>query len=256
MFRPNKLKQKLARGEKAIGAWLSSTSADMAEILARAGFEAFMIDHEHGAGNLVGAIEQHRAVSSVSDATVLMRVPANDPVLIKRALDTGIDGLMVPLVNTADEARAAVEACRYPPNGGRGAGFGAARAGGYGIDAADYRANIEDNLLIICQIETKQAVENIEEIAAVDGVDMLFIGPNDLSGSINLLAQHDHPDVIALFNQARDRIKNSKAFLGCISKGPEQTNKMLEEGFDFLICASDTGLVAEGAKRILGAVRL
>lgn len=256
MFRPNKLKQKLARGEKAVGSWLFSTSADMAEILALAGFEAFMIDHEHGAGSLTGAIEQHRAIASVSDATVLMRIPSNDPVYIKRALDAGVEGLMVPLVNTAAEAQAVVDACRYPPNGFRGAGFGAARAGGYGLDAADYRANIDDNLLIICQIETKQAVENIEEIAAVDGIDMLFIGPNDLSGSINLLAEHDHPDVIALFTEARDKIKASPASLGCISKGLEQTNVMLDQGFDFLLCAGDTGLVAEGARRMLGGVKL
>ena len=249
MYRPNKLKEKLQAGEKAAACWLFSNSSDMAEIVAGAGFDALMIDHEHGSGSLQTAIDQYRAARSVNEVTVLMRVPWNDTVLIKRGLDAGMDGVMIPSVNTAEEARAAP--CRYPPTGIRSAGFGAARAGGYGRTAQEYRDNLDKDLMIICQIETKEAVGNIESIAAVDGVDMLFIGPNDLSGSINKLAEFDDPEVKALFEEARDKIKASPAFLGCISKGPKQTNDLFAQGFDFLLCAGDTGLAATAAGDLL-----
>lgn len=255
MYRPNKLKEHLKAGEKAAACWIFSNSSDMAEIVAGAGFDALMIDHEHGSGSLETAIDQHRAVRSVSDVTVLMRVPWNDTVLIKRALDSGMDGIMVPSVNTAEEAKAAVAACRYPPTGIRSAGFGAARAGGYGRTARSYRDNLDNDLMIICQIETKEAVGNIEEIAAVDGVDMLFIGPNDLSGSINKLGEFDDPEVKALFEEARDRIKASPAYLGCISKGATQTSDLFSQGFDFLLCTGDTGLVSSAADELLKNIK-
>lgn len=255
MYRQNKLKRKMQAGEKTAACWLFSNSADMAEIVAGAGFDALIIDHEHGSGSLETAIAQQRAAASVSDVTLLMRVPWNDKVLLKRALDTGIDGVMVPSVNTAEEAAAVVAACRYPPGGIRSAGLGAARAGVYGRDAADYKKNIDNELMIICQIETKEAVGNIEEIAAVEGVDMLFIGPNDLSGSINKLGLFDDPEVKALFEEARDRIKASPAFLGCISNGAKGTSRMFEEGFDFLACAGETGLLAGAAVHLLSGLK-
>lgn len=250
-----KLKEKLKAGEKATGCWLFSNSPDMAEILAATGFDTFMIDHEHGSGSLEMAIHQYRAVRSISDAPVLMRVPWNDTVLIKRALDTGMDGIMVPSVSTAEEARAVVAACRYPPHGIRSAGVGAARAGVYGRRARAYLENLVNDLMIICQIETKQGVENIESIAAVEGIDMLFIGPNDLSGSINKLGQFDDPEVRALISEARDRIKASPAYLGTISKGADQTNALFAEGYDFLLCASDNDLMASAARDLLRGIK-
>tara|TARA_R110002094_G_scaffold8518_6_gene18077 strand:+ start:633 stop:1403 length:771 start_codon:yes stop_codon:yes gene_type:complete len=250
-----KLKEKLKAGEKTTGCWLFSNSPDMAEIIASTGFDALMIDHEHGSGSLEMAIHQYRAVRTVSDAPVLMRVPWNDTVLIKRALDTGMDGIMVPSVSTAEEAEAVVAACRYPPHGIRSAGVGAARAGTYGRYARAYLENMNQDMMIICQIETKEGVENIERIAAVDGIDMLFIGPNDLSGSIKKLGQFDDPEVKALLAEARDRIKASPAYLGCISKGVQQTNELFAEGYDFLLCAGDTNLVATAAKDLLSNLK-
>jgi len=255
MYRSNTLKQKLQSGAQTAGCWLFSNSSDMAEILGGAGFDALMIDHEHGSGSLTTAVDQHRAIRSVGNTTTLMRVPWNDTVLIKRALDTGIEGIMVPSVNTAKEAKAVVEACRYPPHGIRSAGFGAARAGGYGRTKQEYLENIQKDLLIICQIETKEAVGNIKEIAAVDGVDMLFIGPYDLSGSIKKLGQFDDPEVIALFEEARDKIIDSPAYLGTISSGATQTNERFAEGFDFLLCGGDTSLVSGAADQLLASVK-
>ncbi len=228
----------------------------MAEILGGCGFDAIMIDHEHGCGSLSEAIHQHRAICSTGDTSVLMRIPSNDPVAVKRALDAGMEGIMFPSVNTAAEAKAAVDACRFPPAGSRGVGIGAARAALFGRDAQAYFAEFEEYLLIICQIETKQAVENIEEIAAVDGVDMLFIGPYDLSGSIGKPGAFDDPEVKALFEEARDKIKRSGKWLGCITTGAEQTNTFYEQGFDFLICASETSLVARAGTDLLGQLKI
>lgn len=228
----------------------------MAEILGSAGFEAIMIDHEHGSGNLQAAINQHRAIRSCSDTSVLMRIPSNDPVAVKRALDAGMEGIMFPAVNTAEEAKMAVDACRYPPVGNRGMGLGAARAALYGRNTAEYLQHFEDNMIVICQIETKEAVGNIETIAAVEGVDMLFIGPYDLSGSIGKPGQFEDPQVKALFEEARDRIKATGKWLGCISTGAERTNEMFSEGFDFLLCASETALVSSAAGNLLGQLKI
>ncbi|MFT6556909.1 HpcH/HpaI aldolase family protein [Sneathiella sp.] len=255
MNRIGKIKKTLAAGQKAKGCWLFTGSADLAEIIGGAGFDAIMIDHEHGSGNLPQAIDQHRAIRCAGDTSVLMRIPSNDPVAVKRALDAGMEGIMFPAVNTAEQARAAVAACRYPPNGTRGVGLGAARAAAYGRDKERYLEEFEDKLLIICQIESKEAVGNIEEIAAVDGVDMLFIGPYDLSGSIGKPGWFDDPQVIAQFEDARDRIKASGKWLGCISSGAERTNEMFAEGFDFLLCAAETTLVSTGAQELLDQLK-
>lgn len=228
----------------------------MAEILGSAGFEAIMIDHEHGSGNLQAAINQHRAIRSCSETSVLMRIPSNDPVAVKRALDAGMEGIMFPAVNTAEEAKMAVDACRYPPVGNRGMGLGAARAALYGRNTAEYLQHFEDNMMVICQIETKEAVGNIETIAAVEGVDMLFIGPYDLSGSIGKPGQFEDPQVKALFEEARDRIKATGKWLGCISTGAERTNEMFSGGFDFLLCASETALVSSAAGNLLGQLKI
>ncbi|MCG8491167.1 MAG: aldolase/citrate lyase family protein [Sneathiellales bacterium] len=251
-----KLKSSLKEGKKCAASWLFTESVDMAEILGSTGFEAIMIDHEHGSGNLLAAINQHRAIRSCSDTSVLMRIPSNDPVAVKRALDAGMEGIMFPAVNSAEEAKMAVEACRYPPRGTRGVGLGAARAALYGRETADYLKTFEDNMMIICQIETKEAVGKIEEIASVDGVDMLFIGPYDLSGSIGKPGHFEDPEVKALFEEARDRIKASGKWLGCISSGIERSNEMFDEGFDFLLCASETALVSSAAENLLDQLKI
>ncbi len=251
MKQMGRLKDKLAAGKKGTGCWCFTGSADMAEILGSAGFDAIMIDHEHGGGNLAEAINQHRAIRSVGDTSILMRIPSNDPVAVKRALDAGMEGIMFPSVNTAAEAKAAVDACRYPPNGTRGAGFGAARLATYGRETEAYRAEFEQKIMIICQIETAEAVQNIEEIAAVDGVDMLFIGPYDLSGSIGKLGDFEDPEVKAQFENARDRIKATGKWLGCISSAKEGTNQMYKDGFDFILSGSDVSLMKSAADQLL-----
>lgn len=246
MYRENNFKQRLLAGGRGHGCWLHLCSPIAAEVLALAGYDAMIVDHEHGSGDLVGAIQIMQAMSATPAAPII-RVPWNDPVALKRALDTGPEGVMIPSINSAVEARAAVAACRYPPDGVRGAAYGLVRASDYGMAAKDYFENARDNLLVICQIETVQAVDAIPEIAAVDGVDMLFIGPIDLSGSIDKLGQFDDAEVIALRERAEDAIKAAGKLLGGLAVPNLTIAKMAARGYDFITAASDITLLRDAA---------
>lgn len=246
MYRENVFKQRLLSGERGYGCWLHLCSPIAAEVLALAGYDAMIIDHEHGAGDLVGAIQIMQAISATPAAPII-RVPWNDPVALKRVLDIGPEGVMIPSVNSASEARAAIAACRYPPDGLRGAAYGLVRASDYGLAAKNYFERVQDNLLIACQIETAEAVDAIPEIAAVDGVDMLFIGPIDLSGSIDRLGRFDDPEVIALRERAEDAIKAAGKLLGGLAVPNLSIADMAGRGYDFVTAASDITLLRDAA---------
>jgi 4-hydroxy-2-oxoheptanedioate aldolase len=191
MFRQNRLKQRILAGEKSFGTWLQSGCPTFAEIASTAGFDFFVMDQEHGPGGLETAMEMARA-AACAPATAMVRVPSSHPTYLKRLIDAGIEGILVPMVESAAEAEQVVKACRYPPRGNRGNAADIARCSGYGLQA-DYLARADDNLLIAVQIETAEAVAHAAEIAAVDGVDLVFIGPTDLSGSIGLMGQTGRP---------------------------------------------------------------
>lgn len=254
MYRANRFKKRLLGGEPCYGCWLHLCSPVAAEVLALVGYDAMIIDHEHGSGDLVGAIQIMQAMSA-TPASPIIRVPWNDPVALKRALDTGPEGVMIPSINSADDAEAAVAACRYPPDGMRGAAYGLVRASDYGMAAKEYFENTQDNLLVICQIETAEAVDAIPEIAAVDGVDMLFIGPIDLSGSIGKLGRFDDDAVIALRERAEDAIKASGRLLGGLAVPNLGIADMAARGYDFVTAASDITLLRDAALAQLKEMR-
>jgi len=246
MYRENRFKKRLLAGERCFGCWLHLCSPIAAEVLALAGYDAMIIDHEHGAGDLVGAVQIMQAMSATPSAPIL-RVPWNDPVALKRALDTGPEAVMIPSVNSAEQARAAVAACRYPPGGIRSAAYGLVRAADYGIAAREYFETVQEQLLIICQIETARAVEAVPEIAAVDGVDMLFIGPFDLSGDLGKLGRFDDKEVITLREQAEDAIKAAGKLLGGLAVPNLSIADMAARGYDFVTAASDVTLMRDAA---------
>jgi 4-hydroxy-2-oxoheptanedioate aldolase len=252
MYRKNRLKQKLGDGGKALGCWLQMASAPAAEIIGQAGFDCIIIDNEHGPGDGVMAISQMRALSA-SPATALVRVPWNDLVHIKRSLDAGAEGLMIPYINSAEEARAAADACFYPPAGNRGAALGAIRAADYGRSREEYLRSINDNLFIILQIETVRAIEAIPEIAATDGVDMLFIGPTDLSADIGKLGQGSDPELLALIERAEAAIKASGKLMGIIPFAGLGLDEIYARGYDLVMAASDVALLREGADAKIAA---
>ncbi|MGI9384157.1 MAG: HpcH/HpaI aldolase family protein, partial [Methyloligellaceae bacterium] len=187
-------KARLQAGRSADGCFLEMFNPIAAEIVAQAGFDSVLIDLEHGPGSVLDAIGLIHAVQG-SGCAVLLRVEENRPVPIKRALDIGLSGLMVPAVSSRAEAEACVASCRYAPRGIRGMAAPVVRATGYGAHWQGYVAGGADDLLLMCQIETPDGVENVAEVAATDGVDLLFVGPFDLSASLGYLGEPDHPAV-------------------------------------------------------------
>jgi 4-hydroxy-2-oxoheptanedioate aldolase len=242
------LKRKLRAGQACFGAWMLSTSADMAEILAYAGMDFLLLDHEHGQGSIDDAIAQLRAIKG-SDCVGVLRVPSNDPIYIKRALDAGVGGIMVPNVASAEEARRVVDACRYAPAGIRGA-FGGMRAMKYGFDPGYYETSFE-NLLVAVQVESARAIDAIPEIAKVEGIDVLFIGPRDLSASLGKLNRFDDPAVRGQIERAADAILAGGKLLGSTAASGKIAKEMAARGYRFIIPGSDAMLLGLGVRTTL-----
>ncbi|MEZ5832339.1 MAG: aldolase/citrate lyase family protein [Dongiaceae bacterium] len=242
------LKARLKAGEKLLGAWTMSNSPDNAEVMALSGLDFVLMDHEHGQATMLDAIAQLRAIQGTRCAG-LVRTPWNDTVFMKRILDAGIHGVMVPQVNTPEEARAAVAACRFPPLGTRGAA-GGTRATLYGIDMG-YYDRVADELLVIVQIETPQAVENTEAIAAVDGVDVVFVGPRDLSAAIGKLNKFDDPELRALIAKAEDATLKSGKALGTVAPAGALVKQLFGRGYRFLIAGSDVTHLRAGILQMM-----
>ncbi len=246
MYRENQLKKKLYAGEQALGCWLHTCSPVVAEIIALSGYDGAVIDLEHGPDTYLSATHLMQAMSAAPTCSII-RVPWNDHVHIKRALDTGCEGIMVPEVGSAEEARALVRASLYPPKGRRGAASVLSRCSSYGLHNATYLPDNGKELLIIAQIESLRAVDNLEEIAAVDGIDVLFIGHGDLSGDCGQIGDFDNPKFIEAVNKAEEVIKKSNKFLGGLPRPNDTPKQMLERGYDFVISASDVLMIRDAA---------
>ena len=250
MYRENRLKKILNEGRKALGCWTSMDNPITTEILSLAGFDFLLIDQEHGYGDGKGLSMQLQAMSATK-ATSLLRVPNANEAYVKKALDAGTECLMFPSVNTAIEARDIVEMCRYSPRGRRGMAPGMIRATNYGIDAVHYVQTAHENTFIICQIETSEAVANISEMGKVEGVDMLFIGPNDLSSSIGKFAQYDDPEFMDLIEKAEKGIKSTGKLLGSIPYGKFGWKAMFDRGYDLTTAGTEVALLREAAVNII-----
>lgn len=248
----NRVKKLLVQGQPAIGQWLVLPSPAVAELLAGYGMDWLLIDTEHGAADWETVEGMIRGMKG-TPVVPLVRVGGNDPVLIKRALDRGAFGVIVPLVNTAEQARAAVAACKYPPDGIRGVAGG--RANRYGADLVQYVAEWNQQVVVICQLETRDAVENAEQIAAVPGIDVLFIGPNDLSANLNQFRQFENPE----FKKALDRIlQAAKVYgktAGIMASTAEDTLTYIDQGFRFISVGSDARMIGGSAASTYEKIR-
>lgn len=254
MFRPNPVKARLRDGKKCLGLWLLSNNALAAEMVAQCGFDFVLIDHEHGPGDLMGVIgQQHalRAYAPDGGPAVFLRVPWNDPVYIKRALDTGVEGIMVPYIETADEARAAVAACKYPPEGVRGCAIGAIHATGFGNERKEYWNKVNGEVTVILQIETPKAVDNIPEIGAVDGVDVLFIGPTDLTVGGGFDPTDPPQEALDLIERAEDAIKATGVAMATVpyyGRGPQD---MFDRGYALAVQHSELTLIRNAGRAMV-----
>lgn len=235
-----------------VGTWIMSASPIVAEAIGCAGFEWGVVDMEHTPLDLMTVVHLLQAIAG-TPMLPLVRVPWNDTVGIKRVLDAGAQTLLVPFVQNAAEARAAVAACRYPPQGIRGmAAMG--RASRFGT-VPDFFSHANRSVGLIVQLETAEAIERIDEIAAVEGIDALFVGPGDLSGTMGFVGQLTHPEVIAVTRKAVDRAKALGKPIGTVGGTPEVVAQYREIGFDFIAIASDLGLLMRAAQAALHAVR-
>ena len=247
----DELKKRLKSGETLIGPILIIPSPDVAEIMSLVGFDYLWIDLEHGPGDIIQAQALIQAVGGRCPCVI--RVPENKEVWIKKALDTGCDGVVVPQVRSAAEAREAVACCLYPPKGRRGAG--AARAHGYGMTFQEYVAEANETLAIILQIEHADAVRNIDEILAVPGIDAVLIGPFDLSGSLGLLGQITHPRVQEAIETVRRRSLEAKVPLGIYAVDAQAARGAIASGFTLIALNTDAGWLAKGARQALEEAR-
>ena len=248
----NTFKRALAAGRPQIGLWATLASHITAELAAGAGFDWMLLDMEHSPNDLESVVAQLQAVEPYPTHAVV-RVPWNDAVMLKRVLDIGAQSVLVPMVNTADEARAAVAAMRYPPKGIRGVG-GTTRATRWGR-VKGYPHKAEQELCILLQVETPQALANIEAIAAVDGVDGIFIGPADLHAAYGHIGEKHHPDVWPKIEDAVRRIRAAGKAPGFLTPVEADSRRILELGGLFVAVGSDAGLLAAATDALAARFR-
>ena len=246
MYRENILRKRLAAGRKVFGCWVQILDPAVTEILSHVGYDFLLVDNEHGPGDVLSTANQLRAAQA-TDTTIVVRVPWNDAVYMKKILDIGTEAVMVPMIETGEEAEAAVAACRYPPRGIRGIAHTDARASDYGMRAMEYLTTVSDNTFVICQVETVKGVDNVEAIAAVDGVDMILIGPFDLSASLGGPADFDNPRHAELMARAEAATKAAGKYLGTIPYGTTTAADLYARGVDFVIGKADVGMLRDMA---------
>jgi 4-hydroxy-2-oxoheptanedioate aldolase len=243
----NTFKQALREQRAQIGLWCSLCSNVAAEAIAGAGYDWILIDTEHAPNELPMVYSQLQALAE-SSAVPVVRPAWNDLVLIKRLLDTGVQNLLIPYVQTVEEAKAAVAATRYPPQGVRGVAV-LHRANRYGR-IKDYIRRINDEICVLVQIETQLGLQNLEAIAAVEGVDGLFIGPSDLAAALGHLGEPGHPAVQAAIADALTRIRKSGKAPGILAPVEAEAQKWLAAGCTVLAVGSDAGLLTRHSQEL------
>ncbi len=226
---------------------ISLPCPDIADVLSRLSFDWLFFDLEHG--NLNFQIIQQMVQAAGGRCASVVRVPSQDEPFIKKALDISIEAIMIPQVNTAAEAKRIVQLCKYPPDGMRGVGL--ARAQGYGTTLSEYLQTANRRVSVIIQIEHINAVKAIDEILAVDGIDAVFIGPFDLSGSMGKLGEVNHPDVIAAIKQVVTACAESRITSGIFAGTPQQAIAWSQEGVRLLAVGVDAALLINSAKSVL-----
>jgi 4-hydroxy-2-oxoheptanedioate aldolase len=242
------LKQRLLVGKKQLGVVMLLPSPDVAEIVAQTGIDVAMIDHEHGCGYLQDFIAQDRAIRG-SAMAAMVRVPHGELTYAQRLLDNGCRAVVFPGIDTAEQAREVVQACFYPPRGHRGAG-GGLRGANHGLDNGYYTPAAEDGTLIVAQIESAAAVDNIDAICAVEGIDMLLIGPRDLSATLGKLGQLSDPGVRDRVDHAAARIKAAGKLLACTLLPGKTVREMFDEGFDLVLAGKEVDFLIQGGQAL------
>ena len=244
---PNSFKRALAAGKAQIGLWSSLSSNYSVEVVAGAGFDWLLLDMEHSPNDLENLLAQLQAAAPYPTHPVV-RVPWNDMVMMKRILDVGAQSLLVPYVSTAEEARSAVSFTRYPPQGARGVA-GTTRATRFGR-IKDYARRAHEEICVLVQVETQKALDSIEAICAVEGVDGVFVGPADLHASLGHPGEIANPEVKPRIDEAIRRIRKSGKAPGILTPSEPDARHWLECGALFVAVGADVGILARGAEAL------
>lgn len=238
--------------EPTVGTWLSLGSPAVAELLATQPFDFLLADMEHTDATAETITSVLRAVDAAEgDTETIVRLPSTDRSHVNRILDAGANGLMVPMINTADEARSFAGRARYPPEGVRG--IAAGRAAAYGQRIGSYMASADEEILTIVQIESERGLENVADIAAVDPVDALFVGPADLSAALGILGEYDESDFEEAIDRILDAAHDADVPVGTLATAGVGADRWVEAGFDFVVAGIDAEYLAEGAETARGA---
>jgi 2-keto-3-deoxy-L-rhamnonate aldolase RhmA len=240
---------RLRAGETLLGSIIALPCAEVAELFSRAGFDWLFIDTEHAPLDPLAA----QGLLQAARCPCLVRVPAGEEAVIKKALDIGAAGVVVPQVNSAEDAERIVRYCRYPPRGSRGVGI--VRAQGYGMDFTEYVAGANDSIIVMLQIEHVEAVKNIESIVRVPGVDALMIGPYDLSGTMGKLGQVNDPEVEQAIETVRLACAAAGMRLAIFASTAEGMKPYLRKGYTLPIAGMDLMLLATAARGIVQALK-
>jgi len=251
-MRTNTFTHAIRAGKKQIGLWASLSNNYSAEVLATAGYDWMLLDMEHSPNEIPLVMGQLQALAA-SSTTAIVRPDWNDSVKVKRLLDLGAPGLLFPMVQSVNEAERAVAATRYPPRGIRGVS-GATRANSFGR-VTDYFDRVEDETAVLVQLETKQAMDQAEEIAAVDGVTGVFFGPADIGADLGHVGQPTHPAVWEHVMPVAKKLMAKGVPVGTLVFDAKFAAQLLNDGFTFVACGSDIALLTKGAASLLAGVR-
>ncbi len=248
-------KEKLRAGKPALGGWIMIGHPSVAEVLAGEGFDWLAVNMEHTSISVRMFHELSLAVKGTG-VDLLARLPGHDPQTAKLVLDSGADGIIVPSVNTAEQARRAVAMARFPPEGNRGASL--SRASDFGRNFDTYYRQHNQSVLVVCMLEHVDAVQNVESILAVPGIDATLIGPYDLSASMGLPGQTGHPDVLST-QQTLVAACNRHAIpagIHVVATDGSEVSRRIDEGFRFIACGVDTGFLLFAARHMLQEIKL
>jgi len=253
MLYENTLKTKLKAGKKTAGAWAQIASPFTAEILSNAGFDWLMLDMEHGPGDLMTLVGQVHAMKG-NDCVPLVRTPWNDFVAIKRILDAGAQGVLVPYVNNRDETEVAVRACKYPLEGIRGVA-GSPRAPGYGQNVGNYLQRANQEIFVMIAVETPEAITNLDDILLVDGLDGVFIGPMDLASSMGYFGDPSQDEVQEAIQGIETKVLDAGKVLATTTGSWEQARSLYSRGYQMLMLMADGVSLAKLANETISWFR-
>ncbi|MCT4703113.1 2-dehydro-3-deoxyglucarate aldolase [Enterobacteriaceae bacterium H20N1] len=244
---PNKFKAALAARQTQIGCWSALANPISTEVLGLAGFDWIVLDGEHAPNDITTFIPQLMALTGSHSAPVV-RAPTNDPVVIKRLLDIGFYNFLIPFVETSEEAALAVASTRYPPEGIRGVSV-SHRSNGYGT-VVDYFRLVNQNITVLVQIESQEGVDNLDAIAATEGVDGIFVGPGDLSAALGYLGNPSHPEVQSVIQHIFARAKAFGKPAGILAPVEADARRYLEWGATFVAVGSDLGVFRTATQKL------